>query len=462
MADHTSHSTPSRLLVTKSCAEFVHSLDFRALDKTCIAKLKELVLDYIGVASGAAVFADSSLPFYNGVVALVGPESGKCTAFTKGSVFAPQYAALLNGAFGHTLDFDDTYAPGALHPGVSVISAALAQAEADPSVTPAHFLTALAAGYEIVCRVAVALGGGSYARGFHNTATAGIFGAIAAISKLKNLETLTIENAFGLAASKAAGTMQWLENGAWNKRLHPGFAAHDGFVCVAFAEAGVIGAAQPLEGKFGLFHGYTTQAHPENVTESLGVHWTFLDTAVKPFPACRMTHGSIELAAKFASAREHEPVKQIIVEISEHCFPIVGLRVPNKVHPKNVVDAQFSSYYQVAVAWLRGSATGWNAYDFLNDSAVKDLCEKVTVQPNTSFTGLENSLKVIWEDGEAVYENQKAPIGEKDNPLSWEQLQNKFFLLAKPAFGERKSKEVAKAVADLENVSIREIMTLLK
>ncbi|KAK6428276.1 hypothetical protein LTR95_015584, partial [Oleoguttula sp. CCFEE 5521] len=248
MSETTPYPISTKQPVTKLLAEFIHSLQYAALDKTCIAKLKELLLDFIGVASAATVVADSSVPFHNGVMALMGKESGQCTALTKGSVFAPRYAALLNGAFGHTLDFDDTYAPGALHPGVSVISAALAQGEASSGASSELLFTALAAGYEVVCRVAVALGGGSYERGFHNTATAGIFGAIAAIAKLKGLTAATIENAFGLAASKAAGTMQWLENGAWNKRLHPGFAAHDAFVCIAFAEAGVIGAAEPLEG----------------------------------------------------------------------------------------------------------------------------------------------------------------------------------------------------------------------
>ena len=93
---------------------------------------------------------------------------------TKGNGFLPQYASCLNAAYAHTLDFDDTFAAGALHPGVSVISAALAEAEllgADGKT----LLTGLAAGYEVVCRISRALGAGAYERGFHNTGTAGIF-----------------------------------------------------------------------------------------------------------------------------------------------------------------------------------------------------------------------------------------------------------------------------------------------
>jgi 2-methylcitrate dehydratase PrpD len=68
-----------------------------------------------------------------------------------------------------------------------------------------------------------------YACGFHNTATAGILGAVAAIARLRNLPVLTVKMAFGIAGSKAAGSMPYLNIGCWSKRLHPGFAVYDAF-----------------------------------------------------------------------------------------------------------------------------------------------------------------------------------------------------------------------------------------
>lgn len=209
-----------------------------------------------------------------------------CTVIGTGAPhFLPHYAGLLNATFAHSLDFDDTYAEGTLHAGVTSISAALAQAEATPEnhpVLPEDFMLAVSVAYEVTCRVGRELGYDAYSRGFHNTSIAGIFGAIAAIAVLKRLDAKTVETAFGLAGSKAAGSMQYLENGSWNKRLHPGFAVHDAFMCVALAEAGIVGAAKILEGKNGVFKAYTPKPHVDlhRLVTGLGEEWCWLASSL--------------------------------------------------------------------------------------------------------------------------------------------------------------------------------------
>lgn len=191
----------------------------------------------------------------------------------------------------------------------------------------------------------------------HNTATAGIFGCAAAISSLWRAPAATVEAAFGLAASQAAGSMQFLENGSWNKRLHPGFAAYDVFLCVSLAEAGVAGADKCLEGRFGVFHAYSTrEPDVDSLLKDLKKEWHFLGTALKPFAACRMTHGAIQLAGELASSIRRDGVDSITVTIRDGCFNIVGVPPPNKVHPQNIVDAflnVLSGCYCMAV-WCRG------------------------------------------------------------------------------------------------------------
>jgi 2-methylcitrate dehydratase PrpD len=223
--------------ITKLLAGFATSLRFESIPTTLVAHLKILTLDYICVAVYGARKAGSSDPFYKAIETLSGP--GTSTVFTRGSSFQPQYAILLNAAYSHTLDFDNTYLRGIVHPGASVISAALVEGER-LGATGTQLITAVAAGYELVCRLALALGNGGYAKGFHNTCTTGIFGAIAAIGSLRGLDRENIIEAFGIAISQAGGSMQFLENGAWNKRLHPGFAAHNAFLAVSFAEAGIV------------------------------------------------------------------------------------------------------------------------------------------------------------------------------------------------------------------------------
>lgn len=388
-------------LTTERIPRCIADLQYDDLPETAKEKLHLLLLDYIGVAAAATQLGESSKPILAAVENLDGGGGGgKATAIANGQRWSALYAALLNGAFAHTLDFDDTHADGILHPGASVISAALAEAEVNEASSAADFFTALAAGYEVTCRLAVAIGPGGSSLGFHNTSTAGIFGAVTAIAKLRNATATTIENAFGIALSKASGSMQFLNNGSWNKRLHPGFAAHDAFICVSLAESGVVGAAEPIEGRFGLLNVFSRLRNNGvgRVDLPFKEHWEFLATAVKPYPACRGTHGPIELASQM-SKQNPSRVKSITVYMAKEHHLIVGEATPRKIHPQNIVDAQFSVFHQIAVAWIYGVTVGWKVYDHLENPEVSGLREKVKVEIQDSFKVLETQLSVEWDDG---------------------------------------------------------------
>ncbi len=166
----------------------------------------------------------------------------------------------------------------------------------------------------------------SYERGFHITAVSGIFGAVAAVARLRGFDAEATASAFGLALSKAAGSMRYLANGAWHKRLHPGFLAHDALTCATLAEAGVRGADGAIEGRYGLLAGYTEKAQPKALTHELGTSWLLLDTAVKPYPSCRLTHGAIDaaLALRDAVAQEERAEAALQVGIPPTAMTIVG------------------------------------------------------------------------------------------------------------------------------------------
>ena len=445
--------------VTPKLAAFVTSTEYEYLSPEILQKLKELLLDHIGVAASAATTAESSQPFINGIKAFSGSQTGHSTVYATGNTFSPPCAALLNGAFAHTFDFDDTFAAGALHPGASVIPAALVQAEVSGADLKT-LLTGLAVGYEVVCRIARAAQDGSYERGFHSTGTAGIYGAVAAAARVKGLSVEKTEAAFGLAGSKAAGSMQFLENGSWNKRLHPGFAAHDALLCIALAEAGVIGSTRPLEGKAGWFHSYSTKADLATITDKLGEEWCFTSTALKPFPACRMTHTSIEMAERLAKKQPGVGVESIAVAMHPVCFNIVGTPEPNKICPKNIVDAQFSNYVQTAIAWIHGSEIGWGAYDKIFDEDVQQLSAKVKVSQDKNIPPLGASFKVKWENGTEQEEMLAAPLGEVSNPFSWERIQEKYLRLAEPVYG-KKAHVILDAVKNLENGQSKDLISLL-
>jgi 2-methylcitrate dehydratase PrpD len=447
--------------VTKLFAHFVSSTTYGTLSSTVKSKLKELLLDYIGVASGAAVQSESSKPILTAIKSL--GANGSNTVICKGRGFTAPYAALLNGAFGHSFDFDDTHLAAVLHPGVSVVPAALAEAESKQA-SGEDLLTALAVGYEVTCRLGLALSDKAYARGFHNTSTAGIFGAVAAIVKLRNLSSEIVEMAFGIAGSKAAGSMQYLENGSWNKRLHPGFAAHDAFLCVALAEAGVLGATKILEGRFGFLHAYTTNEEVDYsaLTRNFGSDWAFMSTALKPFPGCRMTHTAIEIAGNIrATDLSPQDIERVTVAIKPTMWQVVGVPLPNKTHPQNEVDAQFSIYYQTAVALLDGPNTGWQVYSRMRDQDVHDLLDKITVVKDVSFKSMETRLTVRWKDGTEKTEMLAAPLGEDENRFSLEKVVAKYMSLAGPVFGEGKARKIREMIDSVEDHKVEELVSLI-
>ncbi|KIX07497.1 uncharacterized protein Z518_02150 [Rhinocladiella mackenziei CBS 650.93] len=431
---------------TKDFAEFVSGLRYDDLTPKAKEKLQLLLLDYIGVAAAATQLSESSASFVGCMKALNG--GGVATAVANGQTWPAPLAAMLNGA---------------LHPGASVISAALAEAETNAKATTEDFFTALATGYEVTCRLGVALGTGGYDLGFHNACTAGIFGAIAVIGKLRKGNANTIADAFGIAISKVSGSMQYLTNGSWNKRLHPGFAAHDAFICYTLAEAGVLGAADPIEGKFGLLNVYSSLKGPLSPRSPLPFKecGEFLSVAIKPFPACRMTHGHIELATKMSEGQK-AGVKSITASLSKECYPIVGEPKPSKVHPKNVVDAQFSTFYQTAIAWLHGSKLGWKVYDYIQDTQVYDLLEKVKTNVNDSYKGLETSLKVEWDNRIVQEEYLKNPIGEPDNPATWDDVCTKFMSITAEVYGKERARKVCEVVDRLDTHGIHKLMDLVK
>jgi len=449
--------------VTKLFASFVAYSTTSTLTTEVKTKLKELLLDYVGVTYAASVQSTSSEKIFTAIKAL-GAANGSNTVFCRGRNFTAPYAALLNGTFGHSFDYDDTHLTGVLHPAVSIIPAALAEAETK-NASGEQLLLALAVGYEVTCRLGTALSDKAYARGFHNTSTAGIFGAVAAIAKLRNLTSEVIATAFGIAGSKAAGSMQYLENGSWNKRLHPGFAAHDAFICVALAQAGVVGAAKIIEGKFGFLHAYTTNENIDYaaLTRDLGLEWVFMATALKPYPGCRMTHTAIEIAGKIRGTGESvQEIDHITIALKPEMWNVVGVPVPNKVHPENEVDAQFSIYYQTALAFLDGSNTGYKVYSRMADQDVHDMCNRITVVKDESFKSMETRVEVKWKDGTEKTEMLEAPLGEDENPFSKEKIVEKYMSLVSPVCGEQRATQIAEVIDSMERQrKLGEFMALL-
>ena len=264
-------------------ARFVTGLALDDVPKAIVERAGLLALDTLGNALAASRedFGRASLE----VAELLGgpPESRLIGSAAR---VAAANAVLANATLAHGLDFDDTREDAIVHTGCVAVTTALAVGEAVGARGPA-ILESLIAGVEVMCRVGLAVPGALHARHFHPTAVAGSFGAAAAAGKLYGLSEDELVHAFGICGSQASGIIEYLADGAWTKRLHPGWAAHGGVVAARLARAGFTGPASVLEGQHGLYAAFAGGHDADRLAQlldSLGRVWELDQLTFKPYP----------------------------------------------------------------------------------------------------------------------------------------------------------------------------------
>ncbi len=427
--------------VTARLAEFVAALRFEDLPTTTRSRAKSLTLDLIGSMVRASRESDST-PCLEASLKTMGLDApGPCTVVGAGWKVAPAVAALANGMLGHSLDFDDTHADSSLHPSAPVVPAALAVGE-QVGASGREILTAIVAGYEVCCRLGNALDPTAhYARGFHPTATAGTFGAAAATAKLHGLDAEGIARAFGVSGSQAAGSLQFLANGGWNKRWQVGQAAMNGVMAGALASNGFHAAAAPIEGEHGFLKGYTDGADFDKAVHGLGTVWETEHVAIKPYPACRYTHAALD---GLKALREEEGLttaafKRVGIGLHRNGITLTADPLPAKRRVRSVVEGQFSMPFTAAVMIDQGSF-GWDDYKRLGDERLDAICERIDVFRDESLEGLAHPFgaTLTVETGAGAFERRIAdPSGEPATFPDEGAVRAKFLDLAEPVLDGR-------------------------
>jgi 2-methylcitrate dehydratase PrpD len=440
--------------VTRELAAFVAGLRYESLPAAVQERTRFLILDLVGNMLRGRYEAESTPPLLAAARAL-GLTGGSAAVFGDSQRYTPAGAALINGAMAHSLDFDDTHAAGTLHPGAPVIPAALAAAEmtgADGKTV----LAAIVAGYETTCRLALALPGGDhYDRGYHPTATCGAFGAAAAAGRVFGFTPAQMEDAFGIALSQAAGSLQFLANGAWTKRFQVGWSAMNGLAAATIAREGFRGAGEAIEGKAGFLRAYAPNPKPERVLQDLGKAWELMQTAVKPYPSCRYGHASVDaaLALRAELGLKVEEIESVIMGLPNKGMLLVGAPRDYKQNPQNIVDGQFSGPFVVACALARGHF-GWDSYAWLQDKDIRALMPKILPEEDADvqaeFPTFMSGKLTIKARGQSFVRHVKIPKGEPDNFLTEAELRAKFHGLADAVLGAERAKQLADAVIGLD------------
>ncbi|MFM0037617.1 MmgE/PrpD family protein [Paraburkholderia strydomiana] len=417
--------------IAQALATFAHDLTLAAIPETVRTKSAHHIVDAIGLA-----FASHHFPFagpgLNGIRAAAG--SGNATVIGVDVQLAARDAALANGYLIHGLDFDDTHPASIVHPSVACLPAALALAEST-NASWGQMITAYVAGMETAIRLGRAVKGGFHHVGFHATGIVSHFSSAVVAGKLLGLTAEQIVCAQGIAASTASGVQVFLENGAWTKRMHPGWGALAGITAAHMAQAGFAGPQRPYEGRFGLIdthlQGLASEVDADSIAEELGSNWTMLDTSIKPYPVCHFIHGCAEAALQLR--RELGPdakIERIVCELPEATLPIVAEPASAKVVPKSDYEAKFSAQFVVAACFARERFTLAELSDqSLRDPHILSLAAKTECIKEAAsnfpkyFSG---AVSVTLADGRTLRAHVPMNLGSGERALSLDEIVGKF------------------------------------
>ncbi len=359
-------------------------------------------------------------------------EAGVCTLVGHAGAFNVATAALCNGTAAHGEDYDDTFEGGPVHAGAVIIPAVIATAE-QHQLSGSAAARGIAVGCEVMCRLCLPAPKLVHKAGFHPTAVFGALGAAAGVAGAMRLDDTQWVNALGIAGSMASGIIEYLAEGAWTKRMHPGWAAQAGYRAARMAQAGFTGPRTLFDGEHGFFHAFANSDRCDfsAMLDGAGRKWLCADIAFKPYACGTMAHPYIDCARRLV-AEGVRPADVTLIECKTAEGIVHRLWEPlaAKQSPPNGYAAKFSIPYAIAVGMLRGDA-GLVEYEeaVVHDPAVRALARKVryVVDPENpyprQFTG---HVRVTLGSGAVREASQGHFRGGRDEPLSAEALEAKF------------------------------------
>jgi 2-methylcitrate dehydratase PrpD len=336
-------------------ARFAVELQTDAIPEAVWTKSVHHIIDGIGLAFASHHFPYAA-PALNGIAAAGG--SGEATVIGSKLRLSPRDAALANAYLLHGLDFDDTHPASIVHPTVASFPTALAVAETQ-NATWGELVAAYVTGMETCIRLGQSVCGGFHHAGFHATGLVSHFSSAVVAGRLFGLSAEQIVGAQGITASTSAGVQVFLENGAWTKRLHPGWGALSGITAAQLMRHGFVAPQRAYEGRFGFFETHMQQHLGDvdlpSITAGLGDRYAMLDTAIKPYPVCHFIHGCAEAALQLHADLGGTPeIDRIVCELPATTLPVVAEPAAAKAVPRSDYEGKFSAHYVVATCLLRG------------------------------------------------------------------------------------------------------------
>lgn len=440
---------------SKKIAEFCRGLRLSDVPTDVVAKAKLVLLDTLGIALASSTMDFGRMAMR--VAEKLGGNPGSRLIGSAGKV-ASANAVLANGTLAHGLDYDDTLEEAIVHTGCCAGITALAVAE-EIGAGGQAMLEAFVAGTEVMCKIGLVAPGKFHARGFHPTALCSTFGAAAAAGKLLGLDLNQWGDAFGLCGSQSSGIIEYLADGTWTKRLHPGWSAHGGVIAALLAREGFRGPASVFEGQHGFYRSFGgPNEYNFNKLLELGTEWEIPRLTFKSYPCGSISHPYMDCALRLKQKYSVNPERVVEVVCRTAEGPVHRLWEPlaNKQHPTSSYGAKFSLPYSIAVMLVRGKADLQEFTDeAIQDPVVLALAKKVryelddTIDYPRHFSG---HVKVFLDDGSIVEENQPHPRGGFEEPLPPSEIEAKFRANAELALAAGKVDAIIEIIQSLERL----------
>jgi len=358
---------------------------------------------------------------------------GPCTAFGHARGFDMAGAALVNGTAAHGEDYDDTFEGSPVHTSAVVVPAVLAACERF-GLGGADALTGIVAGAELMCRMAIVAPTAQHRAGFHPTAVAGALGAALGVATALRLTARQTTDALGIAGSFASGIIEYLAEGTWTKRIHPGWAAQAGIRAALLGRSGFSGPRTVFEGEHGFFFAFgTPQIAPDlsRLTDGLGADWLAGRIAFKPYACGTMVQPFIDCAVRLAA--DGVPVgriRDVLCKVGEGTVHRLWEPLAEKRRPSTPYSAKFSVPFGVAVGLLdRAAGLGQFTQARIADPAVLELAARVRyeIDPNDEYPrNYTGTVIVTLDDGTVVEARQPHLRGGVREPLQTAEIMAKF------------------------------------
>ncbi len=427
----------------QTLAEFATQLQYDRIPANVLERAKACVIDTVGACTYG-----STLPWSKIVIAYAEQygRGGQSAILGTGLKVHAPFAALANGALAHAFEMDCLVQPSAgVHPGASLTAPGLAIAQ-ESGASGRDFITALVAGGEVMHRIGDASKQSTEHIGFHAPGVTGAFGGAVVAGRLLKLNAEQMTNALGIAGSLGSGLLEFSKSGGGMvKRLHLGRAAESGVLAATLAKNGFSGPATVLEGRFGYMNVFCHDGDATRLTAGLGETWKLLTLTLKRY-SCHVT-AHVPVTAALELKMRHgiagDDIAAITVAGSEKM--VSHHNIPE---PQDMTMAQYSTPFCVALAFYRNPRDP-NVFseESRNDEKIRALCRNVKVEVRTE-TGKDNPLasrvSVRLKDGREFTQEMPHFPGMPQQPLTHDQLREKFTTITRGVLGTNAEKVFAK------------------